>query len=491
MGSVLAPQRRKRVAVVGGGPAGLGFLRVFKESGLDWEVVLFEARDEIGGVWYRADDARPDPEHSKLPASPIYDSLTTNLPVNVMAFHDYQFPPGTALFPLATAIQKYLLDFAKDFNLRPYIHLQSPVEEAYWRDGAWDIRVTGLSQVERFDHLVVANGHYNKPYEPDFPGLREWGAAEGREVMHSTWYREPSPYAGKRVVVIGGGPSGRDLSIEIAQVAAETYHSVRGSGRDDTTSPKQRPSPERFEAEGNGKVIYTDGSADEGIDVVILATGYEHNVPFLPQIIAQRLPPTVEEFPQHLWNSRAHIYPLARHIFPISHDFPLSSLAFIGLPSHIVPFPLCEAQAVAALHVFTHPETLEIEQEKDWVRARNAYLKEIARKAGGDELRTVCRLWHRISDDAQFEYRDTLLRFAGVTKWLTDDWLPEIFAKKLVLREEWNDAARSGEGEGLVKDARTKEDWYGVLLKLLDRRKRRQGKNAEETVEPAGLRAKI
>lgn len=51
MDTVLALQRRKWVAVVGGGPAGLAFLRAFKESGLDWEVVLFEARDQIGGVW--------------------------------------------------------------------------------------------------------------------------------------------------------------------------------------------------------------------------------------------------------------------------------------------------------------------------------------------------------------------------------------------------------------------------------------------------------
>ncbi|KAG8955078.1 hypothetical protein FRC04_009535 [Tulasnella sp. 424] len=408
-----------------------------------------------------------------------------------MTFNDYQFPPGTALYPPAAAVQQYLLDFAKDFNLRPYIRFQSRVEEAYWRDGAWDIRVAGQSQVERFDHLVVANGHYNKPYEPDLLGLREWKEVEGRDVTHSTWYKEPSAYAGKRVVVIGGGPSGNDISAEMAQVAAETYHSVKGFVRDDTTCPKQRPPPERFEAEGNGKFIYSDGSVDEGIDAVILATGYEYNVPFLSQVVTQRQLPTPEEFPPHLWNSGAHIYPLARHIFPISHDLPPSSLAFLGLPHHVVPFPLCEAQALAALRVFTHPETLEIEQEKDWVRARNDSLKQVARKVGGDELRTVCRLWHRISGEPQFEYRDALLRFAGVTKWLTDDWLPEMYAKKAILREEWSDAVRSGEGEAIVKDAKTKEDWYGVLLALLARRERRRGENAKDPVKPAGLRAKI
>ncbi|KAG8911147.1 hypothetical protein FRC01_005884, partial [Tulasnella sp. 417] len=475
----MGSQRQKRVAVVGGGPAGLAFLRVFKEFDLDWEVVLFEARDEIGGAWYRADDAQPDPERSKLPASPIYDSLTTNLPVNIMAFHEYQFPPGTALFPQAAVVQQYLLDFAEDFHLRKFVQFRSRVEDASWGNGAWNIRVAGQSEAQRFDHLVVANGHYNKPYQPDIPGLSDWGAVEGRDVMHSTWYREPGSYAGKRVLVIGGGPSGRDLSVEIARVALETFHSVKGFGRSDITNPKQRPAPASFPVEGNGKVVYTDGSIDEGVDVVILATGYElrlvnvfakhlkglnkiikrpSSVPFLSQLIAQPQPPTPAEFPPHLWNSGAHIYPLAHHVFPISDDLPPSSIAFIGLSGYVAPFPLCEAQAAAAVHVFANPEALKIEQEKIWIEARNKELTDIAERAGGDESRAVGRLWHRVSEAAQFEYRDELLRFAGVTKWLTDDWLPAMFAEKVVLRQEWTDAARSGEGENLVQDARTKDD---------------------------------
>jgi predicted NAD/FAD-binding protein len=46
---------RKRLAVVGGGTAGLSFLKVVHElkeqTHLDWEVVLFEQHDDIGGTW--------------------------------------------------------------------------------------------------------------------------------------------------------------------------------------------------------------------------------------------------------------------------------------------------------------------------------------------------------------------------------------------------------------------------------------------------------
>ncbi|KAG8985816.1 hypothetical protein FRB90_004435 [Tulasnella sp. 427] len=491
-GNPTSNSRQKRVAVVGGGPAGLAFLRVFRESGLDWEVVLFEARDEVGGVWYRGSEVQPDPQRTRLPASPIYDSLTTNLPVNVMAYHDYQFPPGTALFPPAAVVQQYLVDFAENFGLRPSVRFQTRVEEARWTESAWNIRVSGKDEVERFDHLVVANGHYNKPYEAEIPGLQEWSGVTEREVLHSTWYREPSAYVGKRVLVIGGGPSGRDLSLEIAQVSAMTYHAVKGQSRNDSTTPRQRPAPARFEATGSGKAVYADGSVDEDVDVVILATGYEHNFPFLSEVIAQRQPPTTEQFPSHLWNSGAHVYPLARHIFPICDDFPPNSLAFIGLPSHVVPFPLCEAQAAATLRVFAHPESLDIEHEKELMRARNTRLRDMARAAGGDESRMMARHWHRISDQVQFEYRDELLKFADMTKWLTDEWLPRMYSMKQVLRSEWSDAVRSGEGEALVKNAVTKDDWYRVLEKLLDRAEKRQKQTAEaplleSAVKPAGI----
>ncbi|KAG8915855.1 hypothetical protein FRC01_003484, partial [Tulasnella sp. 417] len=113
------------------------------------------------------------------------------------------------------------------------------------------------------------------------------------------------------------------------------------------------------------------------------------------------------------------------------------SMAFIGLPNHIVPFALCEAQAAAAIRVFGNPETFNTEQAKEWIRARNKHLLDVACRSGGDGSRTVCRLWHRISGAPQFEYRDELLRIGGVDKWLTDDLLPAMYDEKVVLREEW------------------------------------------------------
>jgi heterodisulfide reductase subunit A-like polyferredoxin len=45
----------KSILIVGGGTAGLASLKTFldvpAQIGRDWEIVLYEKRDDIGGVW--------------------------------------------------------------------------------------------------------------------------------------------------------------------------------------------------------------------------------------------------------------------------------------------------------------------------------------------------------------------------------------------------------------------------------------------------------
>jgi hypothetical protein len=52
----LMKQSTKRIAVIGAGPGGLAALRILSEtpsfeSG-EWTITAFEARDNVGGVWY-------------------------------------------------------------------------------------------------------------------------------------------------------------------------------------------------------------------------------------------------------------------------------------------------------------------------------------------------------------------------------------------------------------------------------------------------------
>lgn len=192
-----------------------------------------------------------------------------------MSFHDFMFPPETTLYPPAAVMQQYVLDYAEHFGLRRFIRLNTRVEQAIWNGKEWEVRISGKQEVLNCDHLIMANGHYRQPYSPSYPGLREWSARQGHSAVHSTYYREPSAYVGKKVLIVGGGPSGRDISAEIASVASEAYHSVRSFQRDDTTNPKQRPEIASFDPEGDGAVRYVDGAEDRGVDAIVWATGFE------------------------------------------------------------------------------------------------------------------------------------------------------------------------------------------------------------------------
>lgn len=59
---------------------------------------------------------------------------------------------------------------------------------------------------------MVCNGHYNKPVIPTLPGKDKFKGSQ----CHSHEYRKPEPYRGKKVLIIGAGPSGMDLALHIS-----------------------------------------------------------------------------------------------------------------------------------------------------------------------------------------------------------------------------------------------------------------------------------
>src|SRR5262249_10235124 len=75
----------------------------------------------------------------------------------------------------------------------------------------------------RYAAVVIANGHNWSPKWPTYPG-RFTG-----EVMHSAHYRTPDVLAGKRVLIVGAGNSGREPALATAPAHPQTFHSTRRS----------------------------------------------------------------------------------------------------------------------------------------------------------------------------------------------------------------------------------------------------------------------
>jgi len=407
----------------------------------------------------------PAPPTEDPPLTPMYDSLTTNLPHPLMAYTSFSFPPSTPLFPPASIVQTYLESYAAHFDLKPLIRFRTTVQRAHWEPASskWKVQLsTGDSS--DFDLIIVANGHHRVPRYPSTPGLSKWIAAG--KASHSAWYRYPH-YFGEVVLILGGGPSGRDIAAEMCTAALTVIHSVTGGVTEDTGNLKKRGGVVRFE--DGGRVLFDDGTTESGVDYCLLATGYETSVPFLSMDTIQTgFPPACPPLPRGLYNSGYHIFPLAKQMFPLQQGYPPSSIAFMGLLVKVVPFPLLEAQGRAVMKAFEQPASLDTTQEAVDIITRY----EALRSTFCDDAHSISKNWHKFKEQEQFAYRDRLYEFAEGdpdTRIIVPDWEKEMYGKKDVLRRAWQELEKTGKADEWVKGVGEGgvAEWVDLMRRLL------------------------
>ena len=414
----------------------------------------------------------PAPPEGDPPLTALYESLTANTPHPLMCYMSYPFPAETPLYPSATAILQYLEGYATHFGLYPHIRLSTAVTAVHWdaASAKWNVSVSGVAgrETHAFDLVLIANGHFRVPRFPDTKGLEGW-RAKGK-VTHTAWYRRPSDYTGK-LLVVGGGYSGQDVAEDTRPFASEVIHSVTGVPAEDLDGGKfkKRGRVAEYLSAEEGKVVFEDGSTESGINTVILATGYQFNFPFLsePEVVPS-MPPRVPPIPPVLYNSTYHIFPMAKHLFPLVTSYPPSSLAFLGLPLRVAPFPLAEVQTQAALKVFAHPETLDLQHETAALQARYEQFKA---EKGDDEV-MIADAWFRFGFKEMFDYRDELHAFVG-DAYRIPQWERELFEQKDLLRERCRALDESGETEawlrGVGSGKEPFEEWAELMWKILRR----------------------
>ncbi|KAH6917985.1 flavin-containing monooxygenase/FMO family protein [Coprinopsis sp. MPI-PUGE-AT-0042] len=470
------PPTVKRIGVIGAGPAGLAALKVILDSdefkaGL-WQPIVFEAREDVGGVWTPAapDTSKPDVP----PETPLYDALTTNLPHPLMSYTDFPFPPSTPVFPKAGVVLKYLEAYAEHFNLRPYILFNTHVTSVEFSTDTKKWVVTYSQTTVECDLVMVCNGHYSVPRYPSTPGIASW-LSSGR-ASHAMWYRHPLPKHGKTVIVVGAGPSGRDIAAELHSTGHTVIHSMTAQPHEDKGDRlKLRGRIREYGAPG--EVVFEDGSIEVGVDHCILATGYEYSYPFFSKEIVQQPSffPPIPPLPSGLRNTTFGVFPLAQHLWPIQPSqphYPPTSLAFLGLLVRVSPLPLVEAQAQAALAAFAHPEKLDLTKESVEIMSRYQELRGTlwGTSPESDEVKGIAKAWHRFEPMDQYDYRDRLSEFVG-SSLRVPKWERELYWRKDILRETWVALEQSREAEEWVKGVGQggMQEWVDLLWRLVER----------------------
>ncbi|XP_016360697.1 flavin-containing monooxygenase FMO GS-OX-like 2 [Sinocyclocheilus anshuiensis] len=346
---------RTRVAVIGGGPAGLWAARhiLSRPEAFDPPVV-YEMTDHLGGTWFY--EERVGTYDNGYPIhSSMYRDLRTNLPKEIMMFPDFPFDDRLNSFLHHTSVQQYLEKYCEKHDIARHIKFSTVVEKVKpvsmetETGGAvtWEVisrSTRGDQNTQTFDSVFVCNGHYSDPHLPCIPGIEHFKG----KVLHSHSYRYPEPFANKSVVVLGARASGVDISIELAQVNAQVILSPN-------TPTMSLPPPLGIRQASavvgvleDGSLQFQDGSVTQA-DILLFCTGYNFNFPFL-------CPSELGLDVQDLF-----VTPLYKYLLP--PGFP--SIFFFGICKIICPFIHFDCQVKFALAVLEGSVKLPTQEEME------------------------------------------------------------------------------------------------------------------------------
>ncbi|GAB2627858.1 ArsO family NAD(P)H-dependent flavin-containing monooxygenase [Streptomyces capparidis] len=286
--------------VIGAGQSGLAAARALTQHGL--KPVVLEASEQAAGAWPR-----------------YYDSLTLFSPARYSSLPGMPFTGGSPdRYPHRDEVVAYLTAYAA--RLDAEIRTRSRVTAVRADGDGFTVELEDGGSLEA-RAVVAASGSFGRPHRPALPGLEHFTGT----LLHAAEYRNPEPFAGQRVIVVGAGNSAVQIAAELAsaaRVTLATRHPVkfarqRTLGRDlhfwlkwtgiDTaplgrfvrTAPTQpvfddgryraalaAGAPDRrelFTAVEEGKVTWSDGRVEE-VDAIVLATGYRPDLPYLADL---------------------------------------------------------------------------------------------------------------------------------------------------------------------------------------------------------------
>jgi len=186
------------IVVVGAGPAGLASAAMLQRAG---QAVLVLERGDIGAAW-----------------ATRYDRLHLHTVRWLSCLPGYRIPREFGKWPSRDRVIAYLRGYAERNALD--VHTRVEVQRVDREHERWIVRtVGGTIQAER---VVIACGYSNVPYVPN------WSGTFHGEIVHSGDYRNPAPYGGRRMLVVGAGNSGAEIAVDLVDGgAAEVFLAVR------------------------------------------------------------------------------------------------------------------------------------------------------------------------------------------------------------------------------------------------------------------------
>lgn len=181
-----ASATRARIAIIGGGFAGLGMAVRLKQAGID-DFVILERADALGGTW----------------RDNTYPGCAVDVQSHLYSFSFAPNPDWSHVYAPQAEIWAYIERIAREHGVLPHVRFGRDVlggtfdEEA----GRWHLRTSGGDVDAQI--VVSAMGPLSNPVAPDVAGLETFSG----HVFHSARWDHDHDLRGRRVGVIGTGSS--------------------------------------------------------------------------------------------------------------------------------------------------------------------------------------------------------------------------------------------------------------------------------------------
>ncbi|KAL4284103.1 hypothetical protein GQ457_16G004890 [Hibiscus cannabinus] len=191
--------------IVGAGPSGLATSACLTQQGVP--SIILEKSDCLASLW----------QHR------TYDRLTLHLPKQFCELPLLGFPTSFPKYPTKRQFVSYLESYASHFSIQPRFN-QAVMSAGYDNvSGFWRVETQDSEYISRW--LIVATGENAEPVMPDIPGINKFDGS----VVHTSSYKSGFEFKNQRVLVVGCGNSGMEVSLDLCRYNAIPHMVVRNT----------------------------------------------------------------------------------------------------------------------------------------------------------------------------------------------------------------------------------------------------------------------
>jgi thioredoxin reductase len=187
--------------IIGAGPAGLATAGRLRKMNIPFEIL--EQSDKIANAWHHH-----------------YDRLHLHTVNEFSHLPHMNFPEGFPVYVPKNELVKYYEHYATHYEIKP--HFNQTVNSIKKSGDNWKVQ-TSSGQTFLAENVIIATGKNRVENKPKWKGQDQFRG----DLVHSRNYKNPKPFLGQKVLVVGMGNTGAEIALDLSEFNVETYISVR------------------------------------------------------------------------------------------------------------------------------------------------------------------------------------------------------------------------------------------------------------------------